>query len=232
MEVLAKFSVLLIVVSESFSKPVEHIERMMLRRRMDDNNGAASSYVYRSDNNGPPQIYYLTADDLNKNFHHHSSPLVYFESSPLKYSHKYTHPYAAAYPTNYYPPKPRSTLPFKPSPLIAEHIESAETPKDHSSSSSSSESQDTSDQDQSKSNNSEGGENFSIEKGQSHEDKYHKKHGKKSKSGYRWDYSDNFNNNNHKQWLTLNLISHFTVRKWDIRKVKQDDITIINLFYY
>lgn len=164
------FFVLLSLFSEISAEPLENDDRLSLRNRMDTDH-AASSYFYRSDNNGPPQILYLTSDDLNRNFHFRPSPspLVYYKSSPFV-------TYAPAYPTNYYPPKTKSSLvSFKPSP--------PDTSKSLSSSSESESNE--SGRDNSKANHSDESKDHSSESGQSHEDKYHKKKGKKLSNGYK-----------------------------------------------
>lgn len=182
MECIKKIVILLSVLCEFSAKPVENIETTMLRRRMDNDN--AASYVYRSDNNGPAHVYYLTGDDLNKNFHRRSSPLVYYESSPLTYSHPYAAAYPTRIPTTYYPPKAKNdfrALPFKPSPLIATYDESHEDFLNKKNARSSEESGEN----ESKSNSSaDKSEEFSAEGGQSHEDKYEKKKGNKLNNGY------------------------------------------------
>lgn len=163
--------VLLTVVSESFGKPMENIDRMILRNQMDQDN--AASYVYRSDNNGPPQIYYLTADGLSRTFRlHHPTPIVYQKTDPYTYSQ----PYASAYPISYYPPKSRSNL-IVPHPQKVEVVE-VDDSKDNSSSSESEESNEN-DHEESKSDVS----NESQDKA-SQEEMYQKKNGKKTVDGY------------------------------------------------
>ena len=172
---------LLAIVSELIARPEENVQRMALRRQIADQDKAAS-YVYRSDNNGPPHIYYLTADDLNRNIQFHqpqSSRLVYYEPQIPELT------YASAYPTNYYPPKPTSKF-------IAAPKNFKPSPPDHSSSSSSSSSESASNESEGKSihsdeskNHSDESKDHSNEGGQSHEDNYHKKHGKKAVKDYK-----------------------------------------------
>jgi hypothetical protein len=160
------YLVVLTIISEVVSKPLQNEETVILRHRMDSDD-SASSYVYRKDNHGAPQIYYLSADDLNRKFYSKptSAPLVYYKPAP----------YVTYAPNYYYQPKMRSRIvAFKPSPV--------DTSKSQSSSSESDESHGR-DHDSHDKHSSES-DDHSEEGGKSHEEKYHKKQGKKSTKGY------------------------------------------------
>lgn len=159
--------------------PFEHPQQMMLRRRMDQDESA--SYMYRSDNNGPAQVIYLSSGGLNKHFIPPPAALTIRTAGPYKVSQSY----APAYPVNYYPPKTKANVVFKPSQQI---YAPAHIPRSHSSSSSSSSSGSGSDESSRHHPHShhQSGE-FSVEGGQSNEDKFAKKKGHKAAKGYTTD---------------------------------------------
>lgn len=198
---LRNFVILVLsLLGEVIAKPMEDYDRMLLRQQMDLD--GATSYVYRSDNNGPVQIYYLTGDGLNKNFPTYKP--TFNEKSREVIPYVYSQPYASAYPITYYSPEKKSELVLPiarasseiNTPIVrSEYIEpsshsSSEEYADYPSDDSSSSSYESGEggRDYSGSNESGDSKGHLKEGGQSHEEKFNKKHGKNSKKGYKKEF--------------------------------------------